>query len=108
MAHVITEKCLGEQYAACVDVCPVECIHPVQYKNESFMVIDPDVCIDCGVCLPECPIGAILGSVEEDAAYAQVNKDLTPASKEYEQKHGKVTPRPPNDPPRKPGNKLVK
>jgi len=108
MSHVITEKCLGEQYAACVDVCPVECIHPIDYKGEPFMIIDPDVCIDCGVCLPECPIGAIVGSVDEDPAYAAVNKELTPAAKEYEAKHGKVTPRPPNDPPRKPGNKLVK
>ena len=108
MPYVITEKCLGEQYADCVDVCPVECIHPVEHKGQAFMVIDPDVCIDCGVCLPECPIGAIVASVEEDKEYAEVNKELTPASKEYEARHGKVAPRPPNDPPRRPENKLVK
>ncbi len=104
MSHVITDKCLGEVYAACVDVCPVECIHPGQYKGEAFMIIDPEVCIDCGVCLPECPIGAILGSVEENPAWAAINKELTPAFKGA----AKLTPRPPNDPPRKPGNKLVK
>ena len=104
MAHVINEKCLGEVYAACVDVCPVECIHPGDYKGEKFMIIDPDVCIDCGVCLPECPIGAIVGSVDESPDWAVVNKDLTPTFKV----NPKVTPRPPNDPPHKPGNKLVK
>jgi len=108
MPHVITEKCLGEVYADCVDVCPVECIHPVEYKGEPFMVIDPDVCIDCGVCLPECPIGAIVSSVDEDSAYAQINKELTPAAIEYEKEHGKAPVRPSNDPPKKPGNKLVK
>lgn len=104
MAHVINEKCLGEVYAACVDVCPVDCIHPGDYNGQGFMIIDPEVCIDCGVCLPECPIGAIVGSVDEDAAYAKINADLAPTFKD----HPKVTPRPPNDPPRKPGNKLVK
>ena len=104
MPYVITNKCLGERYAACVDVCPVECIHPGQYQDQAFMIIDPEVCIDCGVCLPECPIGAIVGSVDEDAAYAKINADLAPAFKD----HPKVTPRPPNDPPKKPGNKLVK
>ena len=104
MAHVILEKCLGEVYAACVDVCPVECIHPGPYKGEAFMIIDPDVCIDCGVCLPECPIGAIVGSVDEAPEWAGINKELTPTFKN----NPKVTPRPPNDPPHKPGNKLVK
>jgi ferredoxin len=104
MAHVILEKCLGEVYAACVDVCPVECIHPGDYKNEKFMIIDPEVCIDCGVCLPECPIGAIVGSVDESPEWAKINAELTPEFKT----HPKLTPRPPNDPPRKPGNKLVK
>ena len=104
MSHVILDKCLGEVYAACVDVCPVECIHPGNYKGEAFMIIDPDVCIDCGVCLPECPIGAIVGSIDESPEWAVINKDLSPEFKT----HPKLTPRPPNDPPRKPTNKLVK
>ena len=104
MAHVIGEGCLGEVYAACVDVCPVECIHPGPYKNEAFMIIDPEVCIDCGVCLPECPIGAIVGSVDENPDWAKVNAELAPQFKGAP----KVTPRPPNDPPKKPTNKLVK
>ncbi len=104
MAHVILEKCLGEIYAACVDVCPVDCIHPGKYKDEDFMIIDPEVCIDCGVCLPECPIGAIVGSTDEAPDWAKINAELTPQFKD----NPKVTPRPPNDPPRKSGNSLVK
>ena len=46
MPYVINQECLGEQYADCVDVCPVNCIYPGDYKGEKFMVIDPDVCID--------------------------------------------------------------
>ena len=54
MPYVINQECLGERYADCVDVCPVNCIYPGDYKGEVFMVIDPDICIDCGACLPEC------------------------------------------------------
>ncbi len=104
MAHVIDDKCLGEVYAACVEVCPVECIHPGDYKGEKFMIIDPEVCIDCGVCLPECPIGAIVGSVDESPEWAKTNAELTPTFKGNE----KVPTRPVNDPPKKPTNKLVK
>ncbi len=104
MAYVITDKCLGEVYADCVEVCPVECIHPGTYKNEGFMIIDPEVCIDCGVCLPECPIGAIVGSTDESPEWAKINAELAPSFKN----NPKVPTRPANDPPRKPGNKLVR
>ena len=104
MAHVIGEKCLGEQYAACVAVCPVDCIHAGDYKGEPFMIIDPDTCIDCGLCLPECPIDAIVSSVDQSEDYAKINSELSPDFS----KNPKVTPRPPTDPPRKPGNKLVR
>ena len=103
MSHVITQKCLGERYASCVAVCPVDCIHPGSYKNEEFMIIDPETCIDCGACVPECPINAIVPSVDEDPSYAKINAELTPTFKQ----NPKVTERPKNDPPRKPGNKLV-
>ncbi len=55
MAFVICEPCIGEKAASCVEVCPVECIHegPDQYY------INPDECIDCGACEPECPVEAI-------------------------------------------------
>ncbi len=103
MSYVITAKCLGEQYAQCVEVCPVDCIYPGDYKGETFMVIDPEICITCGACLPVCPIAAIVESEDFDPEYAKVNKDLSPQYKS----NSKVTPRPSNDPPRKPGNKLV-
>ncbi|OGW86852.1 MAG: hypothetical protein A3C35_07700 [Omnitrophica bacterium RIFCSPHIGHO2_02_FULL_46_11] len=103
MPYVITEKCLGEQYASCVAVCPVDCIHPGSYKGELFMIVDPETCIDCGQCLPECPINAIVASVDEAPEYAKVNAELTPEFKT----HPKIPERSKTDPPRKPGNKLV-
>ncbi len=103
MSYVIVEKCLGERYAVCATVCPVECMKPGEYQGKEFMIIDPDVCINCGLCLPECPIGAIVASEEEDQEYAKVNKDLTP---EFNQ-HPPAPERAKNDPPRRPDNKLV-
>ena len=103
MAHVITEKCLGERYASCVAVCPVDCIHPGDYKGEVFMVIDPETCIDCGACIPECPINAIISSADDDPTYAKINAELAATFKQ----NAKVTERPKTDPPKKPGNKLV-
>ncbi len=103
MSYVITGKCLGEQYASCVEVCPVDCIYPGDYKGEKFMVIDPEICITCGACLPVCPVGAIVESEDYDQEFAKVNVELSPSFKG----NPKVTPRPNNDPPRKPTNKLV-
>lgn len=63
MAYVITEPCIGTKDAACVDVCPMDCIHPRRdepsYVEAAQLFIDPELCIDCGACLPECPVGAI-------------------------------------------------
>ncbi len=103
MPYVITEKCLDERYAQCVGVCPVDCIHPIDHNGKPFMVIDPDTCIECGACLPVCPINAIVASVDEDPAYAKVNKDLTPASLG----NPAVAVRPASDPPRRADNKIV-
>lgn len=104
MPHVIGNKCLGEQYASCVAVCPVDCIHPGDYKGEPFMIIDPDTCIDCGLCVPECPVDAILTNVTADPEFTKINAELAPAFT----KNAKVAGRGPTDPPRKPGNKLVR
>jgi len=66
MPYVISEKCVGVCDQACVDVCPCDCIHgPV----DGQMVIDPEVCIDCGACLPVCPVDAIYQ--EDDRAKAR-------------------------------------
>ncbi len=103
MAYVITDKCLGERYATCVEVCPVDCIHQGEYNGEEFMIIDPDVCIDCSLCLPECPIGAIVETEDESPEWAAINRELTPSFRD----NPKVEPRPRNDPPRKPTNTIV-
>lgn len=102
MSYIINQKCLGEQYASCVDVCPVDCIYPGEYQGKPFMIIDPDECIDCGVCEPECPIEAILETEEEDPEWAKINAELSPEFK----KNDKVVPRPIDDPPRRPENTL--
>jgi ferredoxin len=64
MPYVVTENCIRCRYTDCVDVCPVDCFR----ASETMLVIHPDECIDCGVCEPECPAGAILS---DDAADAQ-------------------------------------
>jgi ferredoxin len=55
MTFVVTEACIRCKYTDCVSVCPVDCFH----EGPNFLVIDPEVCIDCAVCVPECPVGAI-------------------------------------------------
>src|SRR3954454_5949882 len=63
MAYVITEPCIGTKDTGCVNVCPVDCIHPRKDENdfatETQLYIDPVECIDCGVCVPACPVSAI-------------------------------------------------
>jgi len=66
MTHVITDLCVGTKDKACVDSCPVDCIHPYEEADgeEAFAVaeqlyIDPETCIDCGACVPVCPVEAI-------------------------------------------------
>jgi ferredoxin len=63
MAFVIAEPCIGTKDAACINVCPVDCIHPrqdaAQFDEVTQLYIDPDTCIDCGACVPECPVTAI-------------------------------------------------
>ncbi len=71
MTYVVTENCVKCKYTDCVEVCPVDCF----YEGENFLVINPDECIDCGVCEPECPAEAILPDSEAKAAdWAAFNK----------------------------------
>lgn len=75
MTHVVTEACIKCRYTDCVDVCPVDCFR----KGPNFLVIDPDECIDCAVCIPECPVNAIYA--EEDVPndqrkFIELNADL--------------------------------
>ena len=63
MAYVIAEPCIGTKDTACVDACPVDCIHPKKdepaYATEEMLYIDPVECIDCGACVPVCPVSAV-------------------------------------------------
>lgn len=65
MTHVVTESCIKCKYTDCVDVCPVDCFR----EGPNMLVIDPDECIDCAVCIPECPVEAIYA--EEDVPEGQ-------------------------------------
>jgi NAD-dependent dihydropyrimidine dehydrogenase PreA subunit len=68
MTHVITSLCLRD--SGCVEVCPVECIIPGKPQEEwPLYYIDPDTCIDCGACVPECPYAAIFPEDEVPSAY---------------------------------------
>ena len=60
MTHVVSESCIRCKYTDCVDVCPVDCF----VEGPNFLAIDPEGCIDCAVCIPECPVNAIYA--EED------------------------------------------
>lgn len=69
MTHVITSLCLRD--GSCVDVCPVECIIPGKpIEQWPWFYIDPDTCIDCGACIPECPYLAIFTEEECPSDYA--------------------------------------
>ncbi len=85
MTYVIAEPCIGTKDTACVEVCPVDCIHPTKdepdFETAEQLYINPDECIDCGVCEPECPVEAIFEEsevpdkwqeyIEKNAAYYQ-------------------------------------
>ena len=63
VAYIICEPCIGTKDTACVDVCPVDCIHPRKdegdFEASTMLFIHPDECIDCGACVPACPVEAI-------------------------------------------------
>ena len=70
MSYVVTEACIKCKYTDCVEVCPVDCF----YEGENMLVINPDECIDCGVCEPECPAEAILPEANTDEKWLDLNK----------------------------------
>ena len=73
MAYVICQPCITVKDAACVAVCPVDCIHPTKdeaaYATVEQLFINPDDCIDCGACQPECPVDAIYPDAEVPAQW---------------------------------------
>jgi ferredoxin len=72
MSYIVTENCIKCKFTDCVEVCPVDCF----YEGENFLVINPDECIDCGVCEPECPAHAIVPDSDPKAdAWKEANAD---------------------------------
>jgi ferredoxin len=83
MAYVIALPCIGVKDTACVAICPCDCIHPTKeepgFPGSPMLFIDPDQCIDCGLCQDECPVNAIFPEsdlpaewthfIEKNAAY---------------------------------------
>ncbi len=100
MAYVVTENCVKCKFTDCVEVCPVDCF----YEGENFLVINPDECIDCGVCEPECPAEAIFPDTDAAAAaWTETNRkyaglwpnitrkiDALPDAEEWKGKPGKT------------------
>jgi ferredoxin len=81
---VITDPCIGTKDTACVDVCPVDCIHPrkndAEFEQASMLYIHPEECIDCGACVPACPVAAIYDSIDATPAS---QKDLIEANRVF-------------------------
>ena len=110
MTYVVTDNCIKCKYTDCVEVSPVDCF----YEGENFLVINPDECIDCGVCEPECPAEAILPDtepglekwIEINAEYSEKwpniteKKDPLPTAEEFDGKENKFeehfSPNPPS------------
>ena len=77
MTYVVTESCIRCKYTDCVEVCPVDCFH----EGPNFLAIDPEECIDCTLCEPECPVDAIYAEDEVPAElqhFLGLNAELAP------------------------------
>lgn len=76
MTHVVSDSCIRCKYTDCVDVCPVDCFR----EGPNMLVIDPDECIDCAVCIPECPVNAIYAEEDlpaDQQGFTQLNAELS-------------------------------
>ena len=71
MTFIVTDNCIRCKYTDCVTVCPVDCF----YEGKNMLVINPDECIDCGVCVPECPAEAIVPDTDRPSdAFTELNR----------------------------------
>ena len=79
MAYVITEPCIGTKDNSCVEVCPVDCIHPTpdepDYDKVEMLYIDPEECIDCDACVEACPVDACFAEDQVPDEWAEVHPD---------------------------------
>ncbi|MFC3865646.1 ferredoxin FdxA [Alcaligenes aquatilis] len=76
MTYVVTEACIQCKYTDCVTVCPMDCF----FEGPNFLVIHPDECIDCSICVAECPVGAIVSDQDvtpEQQVYVELNRTLS-------------------------------
>ena len=76
MTYVVTENCIKCKYTDCVAVCPVDCF----YEGPNFLAINPDECIDCAVCVPECPANAIVSDSDisnDQREFIAINAELS-------------------------------
>ncbi len=76
MTFVVTESCIKCKFTDCVEVCPVDCFH----EGPNMLVIDPDECIDCTLCEPECPVDAIKSEDDltgDEQQYLELNAELS-------------------------------
>ena len=89
MTTVVTDNCKGCRFTDCVAVCPVECFH----YDDAMLYIDPDVCIDCSACIPECPVQAIFEEADlpddkEEWIAINAEKDLPLITEQMEPLEG--------------------
>jgi NAD-dependent dihydropyrimidine dehydrogenase PreA subunit len=88
MSYVIAEPCIGTKDNSCVEVCPVDCIHPTpdepDYEKVDMLFIDPDECIDCDACVEACPVDACFAEDQLPAEWAH----FTQKNAEYFQNKG--------------------
>ena len=77
MTYLVTDNCVKCKHTDCVEVCPVDCF----YEGENFLAINPEECIDCGVCEPECPVDAIVSegvlTPEEVEKWTDINRNYS-------------------------------
>ena len=74
MTFIVNQDCIKCKYTDCVEVCPVDCF----YEGENMLVINPDECIDCGVCEPECPVDAIISDFQDpDQKWYNINYEFS-------------------------------
>jgi ferredoxin len=89
MTYVVCEPCRDCKYTDCVVVCPVDCF----YQDESMLYIDPDECIDCGACVPECPVEAIFHETAVPGQWSHCTTLNAQRSAELKQCGGSITER---------------